>query len=458
MFKYGLTLYGFSDSDSSLFFWLLSHRLLLYCSDIIRNMTHNRNHIAPLDQLYRESSLFAIPPTFAVSDIEREPWLILEQEAFEGPYARTFQQLLLILLLNLVPADGIQWTYKILREIFHPEYDSRSQRLNILRAVSKMSKSSPMQDFHIDAEGHTDAEAWRNFLRPIVGQDHPLLKTQRFEHIFQAATIKDISAILDGLGLHLDYEPLLHFRHRIQAILPRQLLGQSMVEVPLSLESCSNLIHILQEMGSEVEGVDPRYITVIALHRSKGLFLPNWVQTLDAAYLVQEVVQRFEAEPSQLNRVVLLLVGYIIHLHLFGTMNTTGLPEDTLKQLDRLPDNLHREGVRTFGEALSSYAQVSGLTIMLDSLVPGISSSLNISAKQCEKWKHFWNERFLIMPRDVRSAGTIAEARHRYRTRHKFWGFLRAAFTGSKQNGSDRSTQATKVRKRVFNLAMDSRW
>ncbi|KAL6241857.1 hypothetical protein RBB50_011102 [Rhinocladiella similis] len=417
-------------------------------------MTHNRNNIPPLDQrrdlLYRESALFATPPIFAVSDVEREPWLILEQEAFEGPHACTFQQLLVILLLHLVPADGIQWS--LLHEVFHPGYDSRTQRLKVLRALSEMSRSSFMEDFQIEAE------AWRNFLRPIVNQDHPLLKTPRSERIFRAASIRDISAILDRLGLHLDDEPLLDFRYKLQAILPRQLLRLSMVNVPLSLESCSNLIPILQEMGSELESVDPRYIAVIAWHRSKGLFLPNWVQTLDAAYLVQDVVQRFGAETSQLKRVVLLLVGYIIHLHLFGAMNTTGLAEDTLKQLDRLPDHLHREGVRTFGEALSSYAQVSGLTIMLDSLVPGNSSSLNISAKQCEKWKHFWNERFLIMPRDVRSSGTIAEARHRHRTRHKFWGFLRAAFTGSKQGGSDHSTQATKVRKRVFNLAMDSRW
>ena len=62
------------------------------------------------------------------------------------------------------------------------------------------------------------------------------------------------------------------------------------------------------------------------------------------------------------------------------------------------------------------------------------------------------------MPRDVQLSGTITEARHRHHTRHKFWGFLRAAFTGSKQNESDRSTQAIKVRKRVFNLTIDSRW
>ena len=207
---------------------------------------------------------------------------------------------------------------------------------------------------------------------------------------FQSTRISVISSILDRLGLSLDQELLLGRRRQLLAILPRHRMQGAPVSLPTTFSLQLELSRLIPEVESELDKpVDTQWIGVIAFSRCEGFapFLDPWSQTLEADYVVSDMAAKFERERSPRNRLALLLVGYIIHRHLFGT-------GEAMKEAPHIPYHLSRRGLDTFEEAVKSYARNFQLESVLQSLMPSMRLKFDRSQGRLQQWKDFWNQNY----------------------------------------------------------------
>src|ERR1700744_5535607 len=85
----------------------------------------------------RESVLLPNPPMLVVPDMERLNWGVLKEEAFSGTHRVAFQQLLVILTLNLVTIDWTDNTLHAMVSVF-PGFPQKA-RYEVLLAVLRIA-------------------------------------------------------------------------------------------------------------------------------------------------------------------------------------------------------------------------------------------------------------------------------------------------------------------------------
>ena len=324
-------------------------------------------------------------PDLPVSDAERTQWQVLEQHALSDKHGVVFQQLLVILTLNLVN-ERIDWNDETFHRVFDPEISQRSPRYNVLIGLCTIAKATTSSSPIVEIPPW-NGEQPQAFLRPILPADHPVLQSQWLprQDVFQSAPVSVISSTLDSLGLSLDQEKLLCRRRQLLAILPHNRMHST-------LSTHLELFRLIREVESELDNpVDHRYMGVIAFSRCQEFapFLSRWAQLSDAEYLLSGLARHFEQEHSIRNRLAILLAGYIVHRQYFGFADAT-------EEAPHLPTHLSRRGLRTFEEAVLSYTRNFGLEVTLQSLAPTIHINRDQSQGRLQKWKDFWNQNYPI--------------------------------------------------------------
>lgn len=331
---------------------------------------------------YQDSVLLLRPPTSAVTDAETNNWQTLKEHTLRGACSGSFIQMLIIFVHSFY-AGSIAWNNKMLHDIFGPVHNSQNRRYKLLVYLNKVVQSHGACD---QLSFQVDRELLQEFLRPILSEKNPYLTTLQYP--FQSTPIRELTGILDRLGLNVDMELLIDLRGRLRHILPPRLVNDCQVLTSFSMLQTYDIHREIIGVGRILgTSLDTMCITIIAYGRSTGgaTFLRSWSETLAAQHFVSDIEQRLEQSSSLPQRLALLVVAYLIHYHFFGNGdNTDSVPH--------IPSHLSRNGSKIFFEAMISFADKFGQNNVLKFLAPSKASESPLSPDRHKVWKDYWNQ------------------------------------------------------------------
>lgn len=191
---------------------------------------------------------------------------------------------LLIILVCILCADVEHEWVENWRHSFSPQYVCPTVRYAILDSILQLARSP---DAKPDLDLWDPIEAWKAFLRPILPQDHPCLRT-RSPRPFQSSNIWQIQSVLDSLKYSTDTASILELNGRLRQILSPELIVVPDISIALSLSPGTEFLSQCQELQSFLgPGIDDECMTIIAYSKCGwgSEFLHRWSGTLEAAVI-----------------------------------------------------------------------------------------------------------------------------------------------------------------------------
>ena len=347
----------------------------------------------------RESAILSDPPNFCVSDWDKLVWRTVEEDMLSGQLAGMSTRLSVTYVLTL-QGDCKLSTKADLRPLFNPKFPARGTRYQFLVSIRQLAK-----DGREKAKPSTlEPDDLREFLRPLLPQDHPWLSAARFRDdlVFDRTPISKILATLNKMGLRTDERHLSYLQGLLRPLLPAELVSDAPISIPVPWSPDLDVAQSVWKVQSMLDqDVAPHWVAILAYPRCPGgqALLREGFRSGMVAHLFSMAMQQFERETLPPRKLTLLAVAYEIHVHCFADAPVTN-------QSPRLPTCLKPEGRILLGEAVVSYAQVFHQNNLLQTLAP-LALPLYLSGDRANEWEDLWHQ--LYPPNWLPDMDTSAE-------------------------------------------------